>query len=30
MHFILQGLSELSLPLRSDTEITCTTVHNKI
>jgi len=30
MLFILQGLRELTLPLLSDAEITCTGVHNKI
>jgi len=30
MLFILQGLSELTLPLLTDTEITCTGVHIKI
>jgi len=30
MLFILQGLRELTLPELTDTEITCTGVHNKI
>jgi len=30
MLFILQRLSELTLPLLTDTEITCTGVHIKI
>jgi len=30
MLFILQGLRQLTLPLLTDTEITCTGVHNKL
>jgi len=30
MLFILQGLRELTLPLLTDTEMTCTGVHIKI
>jgi len=30
MIFILQGLRELTLPVHTDTEITCTGVHVKI
>jgi len=30
MLYILQGLRELTLPLLTDTEITCTGVHNEI
>jgi len=30
MFFILQGLRELTLPLLTDTKMTCTGVHNKI
>jgi len=30
MIFILQGLRELTLPVLTDTEITCTGVHVKI